>query len=225
MGTVVSKALLEKETNTIVVANRTYDKARQLAQELDGEAIKFDEMNNELVNIDIVISSTGAPHSIISKERIAFLPEEHLHDMIMLDLANPHDIENDVQELGVKVYNLDDLRYVTDKNKERRNKEAIKAEAIIEDETLLLKESLKQMEITPILSSLNIEAEKIRKQELDKTLHMLDLDKKSSKKVDYLTRSITDKLLYNIINNLKEAAANNDKDTIRNAKKILLEYN
>ena len=81
------------------------------------------------------------------------------------------------------------------------------------------------MEITPILSSLNIEAEKIRKQELDKTLHMLDLDKKSSKKVDYLTRSITDKLLYNIINNLKEAAANNDKDTIRNAKKILLEYN
>ena len=54
---------------------------------------------------------------------------------------------------------------------------------------------------------------------------MLDLDKKSSKKVDYLTRSITDKLLYNIINNLKEAAANNDKDTIRNAKKILLEYN
>ena len=225
MGTVVSKALLEKETNTIVVANRTYDKARQLAQELDGEAIKFDEMNNELVNIDIVISSTGAPHSIISKERIAFLPEEHLHDMIMLDLANPHDIENDVQELGVKLYNLDDLRYVTDKNKERRNKEAIKAEAIIEDETLLLKESLKQMEITPILSSLNIEAEKIRKQELDKTLHMLDLDKKSSKKVDYLTRSITDKLLYNIINNLKEAAANNDKDTIRNAKKILLEYN
>ena len=145
--------------------------------------------------------------------------------MIMLDLANPHDIENDVQELGVKLYNLDDLRYVTDKNKERRNKEAIKAEAIIEDETLLLKESLKQMEITPILSSLNIEAEKIRKQELDKTLHMLDLDKKSSKKVDYLTRSITDKLLYNIINNLKEAAANNDKDTIRNAKKILLEYN
>lgn len=224
MGTVVSKALLEKETNTIVVANRTYEKAKELAKELDGEAIKFKEMNNELKNIDIVISSTGAPHTLIDKDRIKFLPEEHLNNMIMLDLANPRDIENNVRDLGVKLYNLDDLRYVTDKNKERRNQEAVKAEEIIKEETILLKNALKEMEITPILSSLNIEAEQIRKQELEKTLHMLNLSNKDSKKLDYLTRSITDKLLFNIINNLKKAAKNNDKKTIRAAKKILVDY-
>lgn len=224
MGTVVSKALLEKDTNAIVVANRTYDKAQQLAQELDGHAIKFNEMNDTLSKIDIVISATGAPHTLINKERLSFLPQEHLSNMIMLDLANPRDIDDDVIELSVQLYNLDDLRYITDKNKERRVKEAEKAEKIIEEETVLLKDALKEMEITPILSSLNIEAEKIRKQELEKTLHMLDLSKKDSKKLDHLTRSITDKLMYNIINNLKKAAIADDMQTINDAKKILIEY-
>ena len=224
MGTVVSKALLEKDTNAIVVANRTYDKAQQLAQELDGHAIKFNEMNDTLRKIDIVISATGAPHTLINKERLSFLPQEHLSNMIMLDLANPRDIDDDVIELSVQLYNLDDLRYITDKNKERRVKEAEKAEKIIEKETVLLKDALKEMEITPILSSLNIEAEKIRKQELEKTLHMLDLSKKDSKKLDHLTRSITDKLMYNIINNLKKAAIADDIQTINDAKKILIEY-
>lgn len=224
MGTVVSKALLEKDTNAIVVANRTYDKAQQLAQELDGHAIKFNEMNNTLSKIDIVISATGAPHTLINKERLSFLPQEHLSNMIMLDLANPRDIDDDVIELSVQLYNLDDLRYITDKNKERRVKEAEKAEKIIEKETVLLKDALKEMEITPILSSLNIEAEKIRKQELEKTLHMLDISKKDSKKLDHLTRSITDKLMYNIINNLKKAAIADDIQTINDAKKILIEY-
>jgi len=225
MGTVVSKALLEKGTNAIVVANRTYDKAQQLALELEGIAIKFKQMNDTLNKIDIVISATGAPHALIDKERLEeYISEDHRKEMIFLDLANPRDINENVKEIGIKLYNLDDLRYVTDKNKERREQEAIKAEAIIEEETLLLKNALKQLEISPILSKLNMEAEKIRKQEVEKTLKMLDLDKKETHTVIHLTHSLVDKMMYNIINNLKEAANNNDKETIEHAKKIILEY-
>ncbi|WP_455645810.1 glutamyl-tRNA reductase [Methanosphaera sp.] len=224
MGTVVSKALLEKGTNAIVVANRTYDKAVELAKELDGVAIKFNEMDKSLDKIDILISATGAPHTLINKKRLSFLSEDHLSNMIMLDLANPRDIDDDVRELNIKLFNIDDLRYITDKNKERRVQEAIKAEAIIEEETVLLKAALKEMEITPILSSLNIEAEKIRNQELEKTLHMLDLNEKETKIINNLTRSITDKLLFNIIKNLKSAVNNNDDEAIANAKKILIKY-
>ncbi|OED29951.1 glutamyl-tRNA reductase [Methanosphaera sp. WGK6] len=224
MGTVVSKALLEKGTNAIVVANRTYDKAIELAKELDGIAIKFNEMDKSLDKIDVLISATGAPHILINKERLSFLPEHHLSNMIMLDLANPRDIDDNVRELNIKLFNIDDLRYITDKNKERRVQEAIKAEAIIEEETILLKAALKEMEITPILSSLNIEAEKIRTQEIEKTLHMLDLNEKETKIINQLTRSITDKLLFNIIKNLKAAVNNDDDEAIDNAKKILLKY-
>lgn len=224
MGTVVAKALLDKQTNAIVVANRTYDKAQQLAEELDGVAIKFKKMNDSLHKIDILISATGAPHSLIDKERLSFLSEEHLSNMFMLDLANPRDISEDVKELNVKLYNLDDLRYIRDKNVEKRVKEAEKAEAIIEEETILLKDALKQMEITPILSALNVEAEKVRKTELEKTLKMLDLSDKDTKKLDMLTHSIVDKMLFNIIKNLKQAVSNDDNETILAAKKILVEY-
>lgn len=225
MGTIVSKALLNKETNAIVVANRTFDKAQQLAQELDGIAIRFKKMDETLHKIDILISATGAPHSLITKERLSFLPEEHLKKMIMLDLANPRDITEDVKELGVQLYNLDDLRYVQDKNVEKRVKEAEKAEKIIAEETILLKDALKQMEITPILSSLNVEAENVRKAELEKTLHMLDLSDSDVKKLDLLTHSIVDKMLFKIIKNLKLAVRNDDDETIKIARKILIDYN
>ena len=224
MGTVVAKALLDKQTNAIVVANRTYDKAQQLAQELDGTAIKFKKMDESLHKIDILISATGAPHPLIDKQRLSFLPEEHLENMIMLDLANPRDIKEDVKELKVQLYDLDDLRYIRDKNVEKRVKEAEKAEEIIKEETVLLKDALKQMEITPILSSLNVEAEKVRKNELEKTLNMLDLSEKDAKKLDMLTHSIVDKMLFNVIRNLKEAVVNDDDETIIAAKKILVEY-
>ena len=225
MGTVVSKALLEKQTNAMVVANRTFDKAQALATELDGKAIRFDKLDDAFSNIDIVISATGAPHPIINRERLEkVVNSEHLKEMVLLDLANPRDIEDNVRELEVKLYNIDDLRYITDKNKEKRVQEAIKAEAIIDEETILLKDSLREMEITPILSSLNIEAEKIRKQELDKTLHMINTNEKDKKKIDKLTRSITEKMLFNIIANLKQAAKSDDKKTIEAAKKILIEY-
>ncbi|MCI5866900.1 MAG: glutamyl-tRNA reductase [Methanosphaera sp.] len=225
MGTVVSKALLEKGTNAIVVANRTYDKAQTLAEELEGKAIRFDQLDEAFSQIDIVISATGAPHPIITKERIENLEAEHLSNMIMIDLANPRDISEEVRDLNVKLYNIDDLRYITDKNKEKRVQEAIKAEKIIEEETVLLKDSLKEMEITPILSSLNIQAAKIRKQELEKTMHMLDLDKSDAKKVEKLTQSITDKLLFDVIQNLKIAAKNEDQTTIDVAKKLLINDN
>ncbi|WP_323736895.1 glutamyl-tRNA reductase [Methanosphaera sp. ISO3-F5] len=225
MGTIVSKALLNKNTNAIVVANRTFDKAQQLAGELDGIAIRFKDMDATLDKIDILISATGAPHSLINKDRLSFLPEEHLKNMIMLDLANPRDITEDVKELGVQLYNLDDLRYVQDKNVEKRVKEAEKAEKIIADETVLLKDALKQMEITPILSSLNVEAEKVRSNELKKTLHMLDLDEGDAKKLELLTHSIVDKMLFKIIKNLKLAVSNDDDETIKVARKVLIDYN
>jgi len=220
MGTVVSKALLEKQTNAIVVANRTYDKAQELAKELDGIAIKFKSMDENLHKIDVLISATGAPHTLINKKRLEVLPQEHLENMIMLDLANPRDIDDDVRELKVQLYNIDDLRYVTDKNKKKREQEAVKAEAIIEEETVLLKNALKQLEISPILSTLNVEAEKIRKQELDKTLNMLDLSDKEVIILNQLTHSIVDKLMFDIIKNLKTAANENDDQTIKSAKKL-----
>ena len=142
MGTLVAKALAEKNLKAIFVANRTYYKAIRLAEELDGEAILFDNLEEKLLNADLVISSTGAPHAIINKARLLKVFDEKIpKKMVFIDIANPRDIEEDVKEIGIDLFNIDDLRGIAEKNKKLREKEVIEAEKIIKSEFDLLKES------------------------------------------------------------------------------------
>lgn len=70
---------------------------------------------------DVVISATGAPHNILTQEKVSeAVPPEHLQTMVMIDIANPRDIEEEVAQLGVKLYNIDDLRGIADKNKKNK---------------------------------------------------------------------------------------------------------
>jgi glutamyl-tRNA reductase len=118
MGTLVAKALAEKNLKAIFVANRTYYKAIKLAEELEGEAILFDNLEEKLLNADLVISSTGAPHAIINKSRLMKVFDEEIpKKMVFIDIANPRDIEEDVKEIGVDLFNIDDLRGIAEKNK------------------------------------------------------------------------------------------------------------
>ena len=166
MGTLVAKALAEKNLKAIFVANRTYYKAVKLAEELDGEAILFDNLEEKLLNADLVISSTGSPHPIVNKERLLkVFGEEAPKKMIFIDIANPRDIEDDVKELGIDLFNIDDLRGIAEKNKKLRENEVIEAENIIESEFDLLKESFNLIEINSLLGSLRESMEEIRQRE------------------------------------------------------------
>ena len=115
MGTLVAKALAEKNLKAIFVANRTYYKAIKLAEELEGEAILFDNLEEKLLNADLVISSTGAPHAIINKEILMRVFDEKIpNKMVFIDIANPRDIEDDVKEIGIDLFNIDDLRGIAE---------------------------------------------------------------------------------------------------------------
>ena len=109
MGKLVAKALAEKNLNAIFVANRTYYVAVELAKDLGGEAILFSDLEEYLANADLVISATGAPHPIITKKRLLGI-DMNYEDVMMVDIANPRDISDDVADLGVKSFNIDDLR-------------------------------------------------------------------------------------------------------------------
>ena len=200
MGTLVAKALAEKNLKAIFVANRTYYKAIKLAEELDGEAILFDNLEEKLTNADLVISSTGAPHPIVNKERLLRVFNEKIPEkMIFIDIANPRDIEEDVKELGIDLFNIDDLRGIAEKNKKLREKEVIEAEKIIENEFDLLKESFNLIEINALLGSLRESMEEIRQRESQKGIVKLNkVDAKDIKTIDNMTKSIVNKIFYDI---------------------------
>lgn len=226
MGTLVAKALVEKHLQAIVVANRTYDRAVCLAKELGGSAIHFDSLSQAMSNADVVISATGAPHTILTQEKVSeAVPPEHLQTMVMIDIANPRDIEEEVAQLGVKLYNIDDLRGIADKNKKIREAEAKEAEKIITDELELLKKSLRHLEVEPIIAQIRAQAETIRMRETQKAFRKLGDMNGKEKVVDDLTKVVVDRVFLDIIHNLKEAAENNNKDVLNTAKYIFKNKN
>ncbi|SFL20948.1 glutamyl-tRNA reductase [Methanobrevibacter olleyae] len=223
MGTLVAKALAEKNLRAIFVANRTYYKAVKLAEELDGEAILFDNLEEKLVNAELVISSTGSPHAIINKKRLMKIFDKQVpKKMIFIDIANPRDIEDDVKELGIDLFNIDDLRGIADENKKLRENEVIEAEKIIGNEFDLLNESFNLIEINPILGNLRESMEEIRQRESQKGIVKLsNVDAKDIKIIDVMTKSIVNKIFYDISENIKKSAKNNEEDVIKMCETIL----
>ena len=223
MGTLVAKALAEKNLKAIFVANRTYYKAVKLAEELDGEAILFDNLEEKLLNADLVISSTGSPHPIVNKERLLkVFGEEIPKKMIFIDIANPRDIEDDVKDLGINLFNIDDLRGIAEKNKKLRENEVIEAEKIIENEFDLLKESFNLIEVNSLLGSLRESMEEIRQRESQKGIVKLNsVDAKDIKVIDKMTQSIVNKIFYDISESIKKSAKNNEEDALKICESLL----
>ena len=219
MGRLVAKALAEKDLHAIFVANRTYYVAVELAKDLDGEAILFSDLERYLAEADLVISATSAPHSIIDKERLLGINRTY-DELMMVDIANPRDISEDVIDLGVKLFNIDDLREIADINTQLRIKEFGEAENIIDKEFILLKESFKIMEVDDILGSLRASMEEIRQRETQKaSVKLADVDG-SAKILDNLTNSIVNKIFFDISKKVKNAAKEENAEILEAAEYI-----
>ncbi|MDR1721581.1 MAG: glutamyl-tRNA reductase [Methanobrevibacter sp.] len=222
MGALVAKALSVKNLKAILVAIRTYYRAVRLAEELNGEAILLDNINEHLSHADLIISATGSPHLILSKERI----KDHINpnkQMIMIDLANPRDISEDVQELNIKLFNIDDLRGIANENAKKRQNEAEQAEEIITEEFKLLKKSFKTLEVEDILSQIRLSMEEVRRRESQKAIYKLDNNKPveyNEKVIEGLSKSIVNKIFHDISKNIKISAENNDNETLKTVSKI-----
>ena len=219
MGRLVAKALAEKDLNAILVANRTYYVAVELAKDLGGEAILFSDLEKYLATADLVISATSAPHAIITKKRLLGIDRDY-ESLMMVDIANPRDISDDVCELGVKAFNIDDLREIADENTRLRIKEFGEAENIIDEEFHLLKESFKIMEVDEILGNLRASMEEIRQRESKKAKSKLSDIDGSAKIIDNLTNSIVNKIFFDISKNVKRAAKDGNANVIQAAEYI-----
>jgi glutamyl-tRNA reductase len=128
-----ARALLSRGARSIVVANRSFDRAAALAKELGGRAARFDEWAKEFEKIDIVISSTAAPHHILDRARLEPLMKlRRNRPLLLIDIAVPRDIDPEVNFLeNVYLYNVDDLQSIANDYLKQRQEEIAKCEAII----------------------------------------------------------------------------------------------
>ncbi len=224
IGTLVAKALARRCLSPIFIANRTYDRAVKLAEDLSGKAVKFNQLEEVLVDADVVICSTAAPHYLLTKEIVSRLmnQRENKSDLIIIDISNPRNVEKAVKEVAAtKLYNIDDLQLIADKNKQKREKSIDKAVKILEKEILILNEDMKSLSVRLIVSSLLSQAEKVRRKELATAINMLgEVDDKQKQILEDMTSILLKQTFIPIVENLRLAAKNGDEQVIDTAVKL-----
>jgi glutamyl-tRNA reductase len=215
MAELAAEHLLGQGVDEIVVANRTLDRAVDLARRFHGNTVSLEELTHELRRVDIIISSTGSSEPIISYQDVRRqMRARRNRPLFLIDIAVPRDIDPEVNRIdNVYLYNIDDLQGIVEMNRAERFKEATRAEHIIETEALKFETWLRTLEVVPTIVSLRRKAEEIRRAEIHRTLGQLDsLAPEQIDALQVLTQSIVNKVLHNPILFLKRSSSRTQKD-------------
>ena len=199
----------------INIVNRSYGRAQKLADKLGGAAYSFDDLEQQLLKADIVLSSTGADSQIIDYSLVKKIMRKRGHNpMFFIDIAMPRDIDPKINDLNnVFVYNIDALQKLSDKNLKARQKEAVKAESLL-DEKVREIEASNTEEIGPLIVSLRQRAKLIKTQELDKLYRQNpDMSDDDRKKVERSVDLIINKLLHDPIISLRRGMNEEEEET------------
>ncbi len=215
MGVLVTQALSAKGLTAIYVANRTYERAVMLAEKIGGRAVSFRDLYQYIALSDVVISCTAAPHAVIRMEDIRKVMEKrlwpldpHPRPLILIDIAQPRDVEDDVRSIeGVHLFTIDDLRSVSDAAMDSRRSEADRAREIIGDELDHFIRLLRRTAADETLALLYTWAESIRTRERDRALARLgEGNGRTAEVIDDLTRALTKKLLSDATASIRASA-------------------
>lgn len=211
MAALALQCLTDEGVHTAVVANRTHEHARELAEQYGARALHFDECWRELPDVDLVLSSTASPHPVVTVERVREAAARRGdRPLCILDIAVPRDVEREVGGLtNVFLYDLDSLQQVIQSNLDRRRGELPEAEAIVNAEVERYWEWLAGLEVVPVLTRFRARMETVREAEVEAALRRLrGLTPDQRQGVEYLAKALMNKFMHEPSVRLRRAAAN-----------------
>ena len=198
MAELAVEALRKRGVEKIVVVNRTLERAQALAKRWGAETSTFESIQEVLTRADILIASTGAPHTLIHSEMVNAVMRERSHrSLVLVDIALPRDIDPEVGGIpNVRLYDIDHLNEHLEQSLAERTAEIPRVEAILAEEQSSFLEFLSSLKMLPLIADLRQQAEAIRLAELEKTLRRLpDLTEAERIRIDALTQALVKKLL------------------------------
>lgn len=204
-----AKHLLANGVTDVLVANRSYDKAENLAAQFNGRAVKYENLFDHMAEADIVISATSATGYIIGQKDIHQVMKKRAgRRLFLIDIAVPRDIDPAVAKVkDVDLFDIDDLQHVVDSNLAERKKEAVKAEKIVEQEMDAFLKWLSMQFITPTVAALKQRGEEIKQKETLRAINRLgDLTEREKKVISSMANSIVNQLLHDPVVQLKHYA-------------------
>jgi len=228
MAELAAKHLLSNGVQEIIVANRTYERAIEMAKGFNGTPIMFREFPHYLKRVDIVIASTAAPKYIIRPEQIdEVIKERKNRSMFFIDISVPRNVDPLINNIdNIYLYNVDDLQGVVEANMKERAKEAKAAEVIIDEEIKNFYRWVKSLDVVPTIVALKKKIEDIRKGEVEKALSGLNgLQEKDIQVIDAMTKAIVNKIVHDPVTHLKKEANKVEGDFYIEAARRLFDLN
>ncbi len=226
MGEETLTYLIDRGTKDIVVVNRNFERARELAERTSGVAAQWDQLDQLLIDADLIISTTGATEPVVKLSDYRRIEKQReQRTLFMLDLAVPRDIEAAIGDrLNVYLYTIDDLKSVCEQNMRSREKEWPRAEKIIKHETERFMVELSHRATGPTIRRLKEQADEIKIDELSRLLNKLEgIDPKSRKEIERSFDRIVNKLLHPPLESLREDAKDGTPHHLLDALKRLFQ--
>jgi len=205
-GKLVAKASWQRGASQIIVISRSQENGKALSVMLHGKWVPMEELKDQLIVCDIVISCSGAPYPVLELETVqSVMRSRPGHPLLIIDIAVPSDVEPEVKKLsGVSLYDIDDLITICNSHYDQRHNEITSATEIVDDETSRFMKTWQELEVKPIIQALMRKAEKIRQAQLSTTLKKLpELSEEELAHLEVMSKSIVSKILHEPIQRLK----------------------
>jgi glutamyl-tRNA reductase len=213
MSELAARHLRRSGASHIFVTNRTHERAQELAAVFQGTPVEYQRFLGILPEVDIVITSSGAPHYILTHDEMErVIGARRNKPMFLIDIAVPRNIEPLVNEIdNIFLYDIDDLQEVVNANLRERIKEAERAEELVEQEVERMMARLKVQEVAPTIVSLQGQLEQIRAAEVERVRRKLGpLTPEQEEALEALTRGIVNKIAHGPISELRRQAGRPD---------------
>lgn len=221
IASVIAKNLVGKNLGTVIVSNRTYSRAIELADELGGKAVSMARMTDAVSDSDVVLVATGAPHAVLKcshvSEAMATRPDRPL---LIIDVSIPRNTEDEVSDIpNVRLENMDSLESIAMKNVERRKTEIASAEKIITEELAKIAAEQKEQYANEIIRQIGLKLAGIREHELETARSRMG-STETSELLDDLSRAMVSKITAELYKNLREASRDDRMETCNAAAEL-----
>ena len=214
MAELAVEHLIRQHAGHLFVANRTFERGVELASAYKGTAIRFEEIPDFLSTVDIIISSTGARGYVLHKAQVkGVMRGRRNRPIFFIDIAVPRDIDPDINALNnAYVYDIDDLQGVVDENREDRNREAVKADRIIDEAVINFRQWFQELGVVPTIKALRAKIQTVAREEVRKTLQQMNhLSARDQETIERMTESLVNKILHEPTRYLKSNGCHKDR--------------